>query len=237
MDAHPAIVAPVMREVAVADLARSVAFYRDVLGFDVRGSEVVRGPARLQLVARAASSARPSVLFFQTDDVAALRAAIAARGAAPSELESVNGIKMRMCQMRDPDGHVLWFGESFDRPSPPPAPDRQLLQIMPSLPLRDVAAGIAHYRDVLGFTINYAQDNLGVMDRDDVRVLLVARNPEHAGVGSCYVYVRDADALHAELLGKGARVQGAPVSQPWGLRDFCVLDLEGNEIAFGQPFE
>jgi predicted enzyme related to lactoylglutathione lyase len=122
------------------------------------------------------------------------------------------------------------------RPSPPPAPDRQLLKIMPCLPLRDVAAGVAHYRDVLGFTINYAQDNLGVMDRDDVRVLLVAK-PEQAGTGSCYVYVRAADALHAELLGKGARVLGPPVSHPWGLRDFCVLDLEGNEITFGQPFE
>ena len=51
------------------------------------------------------------------------------------------------------------------------------------------------------------------------------------------MYVHDADALHAELRAKGANVQGEPVSHPWGLRDFAVLDLEGNEIRFGQPFE
>ncbi len=48
---------------------------------------------------------------------------------------------------------------------------------------------------------------------------------------------RDADAVHAELVAKGANVQGTPVSHPWGLRDFQVLDLEGNRITFGQPFE
>ena len=52
-----------------------------------------------------------------------------------------------------------------------------------------------------------------------------------------YLYVRDADKLYAELREKGANVQGEPVSQPWGLREFSVLDIEGNQIKFGQPFE
>jgi hypothetical protein len=30
---------------------------------------------------------------------------------------------------------------------------------MPELPLDDMPAGIAHYRDVLGFQINYQQDD------------------------------------------------------------------------------
>jgi hypothetical protein len=34
-----------------------------------------------------------------------------------------------------------------------------------------------------------------------------------------------------------ADVQGEPVSHPWGLRDFQVLDLEGNRVTLGQPFE
>src|SRR6516165_752466 len=114
---------------------------------------------------------------------------------------------------------------------------RMLDQIMPELPLTDVPAGVAHYRDVLGFSVNYQQHDIGVMDRDVVRLLLIARSERHTGIGSCYVYVRDADALHAELVAKGARVQGEPVSRPWGLRDFQILDLEGNRITFGQPFE
>ena len=110
-----------------------------------------------------------------------------------------------------------------------------LTKVMPELPLDDVAAGVAHYRDVLGFTVNYAQDDIGVMDRDAVRILLVARTARHAGIGSAYVYVDDADALHAELTHREAGVLGEPVSHPWGLRDFRVRDPEGNEITFGQP--
>ena len=112
-----------------------------------------------------------------------------------------------------------------------------LTKIMPELPLDDVAAGVAHYRDVLGFHINYEQADIGVMDRDRVRLLLVARTERHRGIGSAYVYVEDADALYAELQSKGAAVQGVPESHPWGLRDFRVLDPEGNQLTFGQPFE
>ena len=110
-----------------------------------------------------------------------------------------------------------------------------LTRIMPELPADDVPAAVAYYREVLGFGVNYEQADIGVMDRDEVRLLIVARTPAHAGIGSAYVYVRDADALHAELRGRGARVDAEPVSHPWGLRDFCVHDPDGNRITFGQP--
>ena len=75
------------------------------------------------------------------------------------------------------------------------------------------------------------------MDRDAITVLLLARTDEHKGIGSCEVYVSDADALYQELLARGARVLGPPVSHPWGRRDFRVTDPEGNRITFAQPFE
>ena len=45
----------------------------------------------------------------------------------------------------------------------------------------------------------------------------------------------DADALYAECRAKGAVITGEPVSHEWGLRDFRVVDPEGNTITFGQP--
>ena len=81
----PAIVAPVSRHIRVADLDRSIAFYRDVLGFDVRSvsegdgvtavAEAVRGPARIQLSLHdgafdSTGGLRPrgaAIVFFQTD--------------------------------------------------------------------------------------------------------------------------------------------------------------------------
>lgn len=110
-----------------------------------------------------------------------------------------------------------------------------LTKIMPELPSDNVAAAITYYRDVLGFRVNYEQADIGVMDRDAVRVLLIARTERHTGIGSAYVYVLDADALCAELRAKGARVLKDPESHPWGLRDFFVLDLDDNRLTFGQP--
>ena len=249
------IVAPVSRHLSVADMERSMAFYRDVLGFAARRldggdrepakAEAVSGPACIQLRSGefandSTGERRPrgaAILFFQTDDVAALRDLVLARGGKPSELEKVNWIKMRVFQVHDPDGHTLWFGQSFQEPDREKDPSRQLQQMLPELPLTDVAAGVEYYQRVLGFAINYAQHDLGVMYRDDVTILLIQRTDQHGGIGSCEAYVRDADALHAELVARGANVLGAPVSRPWGLRDFRVLDFEGNRITFAQPFE
>jgi hypothetical protein len=75
------------------------------------------------------------------------------------------------------------------------------------------------------------------MYRDQATILLIARAARRKGIGSCYLCINDANALHAELLAKGASVQGNPVSHPWGLRDFRVLDVEGNRLTFGQRFE
>jgi uncharacterized glyoxalase superfamily protein PhnB len=235
----PRITAPVSRSIGAADLDRTVLFWRDVLGFDARSADgqaidLISGPARV----RAGASGWPDsgILFFETDDVEEMHATITRRGGQPTEPENVNWIKMRMFQLQDPDGHVIWFGQSYDVDSPP-RPRSMVTRALPELPFDDVPAAVKHYRDVLGFQINYEQHDIGVMYRDDATVLLIARTPQHSGIASAYFYVRDADALYSELLQKGADVRGEPISQPWGLREFSVLDHERNRLTFGQPFE
>ena len=85
--------------------------------------------------------------------------------------------------------------------------------------------------------MNYADDHIGVMFRDQVTVLLVQRTAAYQGVGSAYFYIENADKLCAEMRTGGANVQGDPLSLPWGLREFSVKDVEGNELYFGQTFE
>ena len=187
-----------MRFVGVSDSARSSAFYRDILGFEIREEsgriEAVCGPARLQFGEQDyapghVGERRPlgsAMLFFNTSDVSAMHEAIRARGGAPSEIEKVNWIKMRMFEIRDPDGHTLWFGQSYDEPgrARPPA---MMLRTLPELPVLDVAVAVAHYRDVLGFHINHQQDDLGVMDRDRITVLLIPPHGQPPGdwLGLC----------------------------------------------------
>jgi predicted enzyme related to lactoylglutathione lyase len=241
----PRITAPVSRHLDVSDVARTVAYYRDVLGFTVAKAdadasgpaEVTSGPARITLGAanEHVSDAR-HVLFFEVDDTSAMRSTLASRGAKPTAAEDVNWIKMRVFEVRDPDGNSIWFGRSFSQPGAK-VERKSLRKVMPELPFTDVPAAVAYYRDVLGFSINYQQHDIGVMDRDRLRLLLIERTERHTGIGSCYFYVLDADALHAELVASGANVQGEPVSYPWGLREFKVLDIEGNRLSFAQTFE
>jgi catechol 2,3-dioxygenase-like lactoylglutathione lyase family enzyme len=237
MEVMPAIVAPVSRWLTVSDVARSAAFYRDVLGFEIRevanGTEATNGPALLHFDA---GTPRPAAVFFETADVAAMHAALRARGAQASEIVKVNWVKMQMFEIRDPDGITLWFGQSYDKPhADQPAP--MFEKALPRLPLTDLAAGIAHYRDVLGFKVNYQDANIGVMDRDRVTVLLFPRTERNKGAGEAYFYIENADRLCAEMRAAGADVEGDPVSFPWGLREFSVRDIEGNRLYFGQTFE
>jgi len=236
------ITAPVSRHLDVADLARSIAYYQNVLGFALQRADdpagLTLGPTRITLGVRAAgATSEAAILFFETDDVSTMHARLAAGGANPTPSADVNWIKLRLFEVRDPDGNVLWFGRSFGQPNDSPPGRKALRKVMPELPLSDVPAGVAHYHDVLGFEINYQQQDIGVMDRDGQRLLLIARTEQHTGIGSCCFYVTDADALHAELTAAGANVQSEPVSHPWGLREFTVLDLEGNRLSFAQPFE
>jgi hypothetical protein len=89
---------------------------------------------------------------------------------------------MEMFETRDPDGHVLWFGQSYDRPEAA-APQPMFRKALPRLPLSNLTAGIAHYRDVLSFAVNYADDKIGVMFRDQVAVLLIQRTARNSGAG------------------------------------------------------
>lgn len=255
---RPFIISPVSRHLVVSDIARSVAFYCDVLGFEIAPvttkingpslAEVVYGPARIQFYTEGStigstgplSTRGSAMVFFEVEDVGSMHDAIAARGGQATRPDKVNWIKIELFEVRDPDGHVLWFGKSYHElytDLHTEAGEGQLRKIMPSMPLSNVPAGVAYYRDILGFSINYQQHDLGVMDRDEVRILLTARTTQYTGIGNCCVYIRNADALYEELLAKGAHIPAPPVSQPWGLREFHVMDPEGNVITFAQTFE
>ena len=117
---EPSITAPVSRWLGARDVQRTVAFWRDVLGFEVSGHsedggiEVRSGRARIHFgeldAAPDLSKEGPpgsAIVFFDTDDVAAMQAAVRRRGGQTSDLEKVNWIMRTVFEVRDPDGHVI----------------------------------------------------------------------------------------------------------------------------------
>ena len=126
-------------------------------------------------------------------------------------------------------------------PTPP-----QALTISPYFFVQDLVAAAEHYRDKLGFGFDryWGDPPVFVMVRRD-RVQLMLRGPNYGGrpqpnraldcdSWDAYLYVRDADALHAELDRRGATILRPPENQVYGCRDFEVRDLDGYVICFGQ---
>src|SRR5579871_2790049 len=109
------IICPVSRSLPAPDLDRTVAFYRDILGFEHRGNSLVNGPAELYPDPKQST---PEMFYFEVADVDTMHASITKRGGAPGIIGKANWIKIRMFQLTDPAGNVLHFGKSYNFPGP-----------------------------------------------------------------------------------------------------------------------
>lgn len=117
---------------AVVDLARTMDFYCEKLGFRRRETfgdppvwcDLERDGVSLMFNAPPAgdvrrdvprSSRNYSIFYFRASDVAALREEFARRGVAVSDLR-VTVYGMKEFEVRDPDDIWLWFGQPTDEP-------------------------------------------------------------------------------------------------------------------------
>jgi catechol 2,3-dioxygenase-like lactoylglutathione lyase family enzyme len=104
--------------------------------------------------------------------------------------------------------------------------------------VRDIAKSIKHYRDLLGFTATFQYGNptfYACLCRDEVALHLLSAHETKRlpGNGGICVFVKDVDAVHAELAARGATVVKPPQNYDYGMRDFDVVDLDGNQLTFG----
>jgi len=104
--------------------------------------------------------------------------------------------------------------------------------------VQDALRSVEHYRDVLGFhtEFTYGQPTFYAgVERDGVTIHLqaAAETKRQPGQGTVYVFVTDVDALFQELKSRGARTLNEPQDYPYGMRDFAINDLDGNQLCFG----
>lgn len=118
----------------------------------------------------------------------------------------------------------------------------KLAVVAPVLPVRSVARALEHYRK-LGFTAKaygeQAADGdpvYGFLSRDAIELHLarVGELDPTKNTSACYVYVDDANALHAEwrAAGVGGRLT-EPEDTPYELREFAHVDPDGNLLRVG----
>ena len=117
--------------------------------------------------------------------------------------------------------------------------DIDFASVSPVLPVRELDVALERYRR-LGFDTHAypGPDRYGYAHRGAVSLHLsewVEHDPHRTGA-SLYLYVSDADALHAEW--KAAGVEGRfvkPHDTPYQLREFAYVDPDGTAIRVGSP--
>ncbi len=121
-----------------------------------------------------------------------------------------------------------------------------LKAIAPVLLVKDVVAAANHYQDAMGFSYEKfwgEPASFVMLHRDGMTLMLrQAENPKHVvpnwtmvdKLWDVYFWVSDAEALHAEFVTRGAKIDYGPCDQPYGCREFGTQDIDGHDIGFGQ---
>lgn len=122
-----------------------------------------------------------------------------------------------------------------------PVPNRTPMGgTVPLLFVSDFEASLKYYTEQLGFRLAWRIDDnpddpYGSIGRGNAEFhLTVCKCDENVHVGRLFVRiaVMNVDALHAEFKSKQVANLTDPKEQPWGLREFEVLDADENRLVF-----
>lgn len=114
--------------------------------------------------------------------------------------------------------------------------------VTPSLFVSDLKAALRFYADVLGFEQTGAYEEDGEtfwaeVARGDARIWFFANAldglPQPTFSGLIYVFVEDVDDLAANLKGR-VSIEWGPETQPYGLRELGIKDLNGYYLVFAK---
>ena len=122
----------------------------------------------------------------------------------------------------------------------------QLTGVSPVLLVADLERSLTFWRDQLGFEAEVYGDppDFAAVRRDDAAILLALTDQPDGivpnwkiqqNIWNVYIRVDDADAIYAEVLEGGAKIDYTIYDAPHGFREFGVQDPDGHDIAFGQP--
>lgn len=120
--------------------------------------------------------------------------------------------------------------------------------IAPYFIVDDVVTTANYYRDKLGFHYErfwHDPPAFCMVKRSGIVIMLSqldqggAMRPNHVvdpegGAWDVYIWIENADALHAEFKSNGVKIVRGVFDQPYRCRDFEVEDCNGYRLCFGQ---
>jgi catechol 2,3-dioxygenase-like lactoylglutathione lyase family enzyme len=128
-----------------------------------------------------------------------------------------------------------------------------LRQISPLLQVRDLERSVSFYRERLGFQTGSTDGGFSAVRRDDCLIFLAQKTKDVNVTNKAARAVDDGwcnydlhihcepgtlNALYQELKERGAPMpdcfKDGPITRPYGVRDFSVLDPDGYDLVFGE---
>lgn len=110
---------------------------------------------------------------------------------------------------------------------------------VPEIPVSDVEAAAAYYRDRLGFGVDWLAADIALAGVSSGQCRLFLAGPPFRegrdGGGTALTWlnlasVGEVDALHRAWDASGAILSSGPESKPWGLYEFTAADADGNQF-------
>lgn len=107
---------------------------------------------------------------------------------------------------------------------------------VPILACLNTEETVKFYTEKLGFTFHSEWDGYLIFSKDDIQIHLWPTEDESIPKNTgCYVNVTQVDDLYAKYEAQGIiHSNGKLKDMPWGMRQFSVLDNNGNIIHFGE---
>ena len=112
---------------------------------------------------------------------------------------------------------------------------------VPVLSVEDLGEALEYYTTVLGFQVGWTWGEppyLASVCRDSVELNL-GRKGKVGPLGPSKVYFQmcGVDAYYEQVKAAGARIMTPLEDRLYGMRDFNLQDLNGNDLDFGEPTE
>jgi len=114
-----------------------------------------------------------------------------------------------------------------------------LKSAVPILASLNAEETIKFYTDKLGFTLNNNWDGYVILSRDEITMhLWPCKDPEIPKATGCYINVNEVEKLYDEYKQTGVVHPNGPLKEmPWKMKQFSILDNNGNIIHFGEEMK
>lgn len=112
-----------------------------------------------------------------------------------------------------------------------------LERAIPILAVADLMQAFDYYERVLGFQVGWKlgePPNMGSVYRDQIELYLSQPAGPKPGASSVYFRSTGVDAYFNKVTVAGAKLVMPIADRPYGMRDFRIVDPDGNELSFGE---